>query len=92
MDYYKQVKALGLTSGTRLTLIDAAYKHKGFMINGSAASDFKLEFVSGGTFSAGITIGNLDPNTGNIFNSIIPIRLAAITPTGGGGGKIFLFN
>ena len=92
MDYYKQVKVLGLTSGTRLTLIDSANKHKGFMINGSNANDFTLEFVSGGTFSAGVTIGNADATSGGIYNSMIPIRLAAITPNGGGGGKIVLFN
>lgn len=91
MDHYKQVKTHGLTANTRLVLIDAANKHKGFSIIGSGAANVKLEFVSGGTFSAGITLAPADPLTNQIPGSIVPIRLAAITPDAT-GGKIILFN
>ena len=91
MDHYKQVKTHGLTANTRLVLIDAANKHKGFSIIGSGATNVKLEFVSGGTFSAGITLTPTDPLTNQIPGSIVPIRLAAITPDAT-GGKIILFN
>jgi hypothetical protein len=94
MDYYKQIKIHGLTANTRLTLIDAANKHKGFMIQG-ADVDLKLEFVSGGTFSQGITVGGGgDPTSGGLYNAVVPIRLAAVTPAASlsAGAKIVLFN
>ena len=59
-------------------------------LNGSA----KLEFYTKGTVSGGVTMAaGGDAISGIGFtNSLIPVRLAAVTPDASGTGKIILFN
>jgi len=53
-----------------------------------------LEFYTKGTVSGGMTLsGAGDTILGTGFtNSLIPVRLASVTPDASGTGKIILFN
>jgi hypothetical protein len=93
MEFYKEGRVLGITANTRLDLGAAQFNHKAaviLQISGSA----KLEFYTKGTVSGGVTMAaSGDTIQGTAFtNSLIPVRLAAVTPDNSGTGKIILFN
>jgi hypothetical protein len=92
MEFYKEGRVLGITANTRLDLGAAQFNHKAVMVLSDA--DCKLEFYTKGAVSAGITFGagGQTPITNVFTNALIPVRVAAVTPTTGGTGKIILFN
>lgn len=92
MEFYKEGRVLGITANTRLDLGASQFNHKAAMVLSDA--DCKLEFYTKGAISGGITFGagGQNPVTNVFTNALIPVRLAAVTPTTGGTGKIILFN
>jgi hypothetical protein len=93
MEFYKEGKVLGITANTRLDLGTAQFNHKAAVIL-QAGGSAKLEFYTKGTLSGGITLAaGGDALSGIGFtNQLIPVRLAGVTPSTGGTGKIILFN
>jgi hypothetical protein len=92
MEFYKEGQVLGITANTRLNLGAAQFNHKAAIV--MSDGNCKLEFYTKGAVSAGITFGagQLNPPTSAFTNALIPVRLAAVTPSTGGDGKIILFN
>ena len=91
MEFYKEGKVITLTANTRLDLSSAAYNHKGAVINGDGIAQVKLEFYSKGAVSQGITMIADAVTPTNFTNSLIPVRLAGVTPNAA-GVMITLFN
>jgi hypothetical protein len=93
MEFYKEGRVLGITASTRLDLGAAQFNHKAAVIL-QASGNAKLEFYTKGTVSGGVTMAaSGDTIQGTAFtNSLIPVRLAAVTPDNSGTGKIILFN
>jgi hypothetical protein len=92
MEFYKEGQVLGITANTRLDLGAAQFNHKAAIVLSDASC--KLQFYTKGAVSAGITFGagTVFLSTSAFTNSLIPTRLAAVTPDTGGTGKIILFN
>ena len=93
MEFYKEGRVLGITANTRLDLGAAQFNHKAAIIL-QASGNATLQFYTKGTVSAGMTLGaGGDTILGTGFtNSLIPVRLASVTPDTSGTGKIVLFN
>jgi hypothetical protein len=93
MEFYKEGRVLGITANTRLDLGAAQFNHKAAIIL-QISGNAKLEFYTKGTVSGGVTMAaSGDTIQGTAFtNSLIPVRLAAVTPDNSGTGKIILFN
>ena len=93
MEFYKEGRVLGITANTRLDLGAAQFNHKAAIIL-QTSGNAKLEFYTKGTVSGGVTMAaSGDTIQGTAFtNSLIPVRLAAVTPDNSGTGKIILFN
>lgn len=93
MEFYKEGKVLGITANTRLDLGASQFNHKAAIIL-QISGNAKLEFYTKGTVSGGVTLaagGDAISGTG-FTNSLIPVRLASVTPDVSGTGKIILFN
>lgn len=92
MEFYKEGRVLGITANTRLDLGTAQYNHKAAMVLTDA--ECKLEFYTKGAVSSGVTFaaGGLTPSTSVFTTLLIPARVAAVTPSTAGNGKIILFN
>ena len=93
MEFYKEGRVLGITANTRLDLGAAQFNHKAAIIL-QASGNATLQFYTKGTVSAGMTLAGVgDSILGTGFtNSLIPVRLASVTPDVSGTGKIILFN
>jgi hypothetical protein len=91
MEFYKEGRVIGLTANTRLDLSGGSYNHKGAVISGDSIAQVKIEFYSKGAVSQGITMiaGTVSPT--NFTNSLIPVRLAGVTPNAA-GVVLTLFN
>jgi hypothetical protein len=88
MEYYKEVKTVGLTAGQTLNLSSATYNHKAFAV-AEDGGIFTAYFYSKGNIDpTGLTFN--DPVTAFSLKTIVPIRLAKIVPEG--NGTLYLFN
>lgn len=94
MEYYKEVKTVGLTAGETLNLSSATYNHKAFAVT-STLSGIPMEFAAyfyskGNIDSTGITLVSNFVEYSFSLKTIVPIRLAKIVP--GDNGTLYLFN
>jgi len=88
MEFYKEIKILGLTASQTLDLGASSYNHKGIIVVGPTQINIK-GYSKGSLDVLGITFG-IPGILGFDLKSIIPIRIGQITPDA--DGTIFLLN
>ena len=91
MEYYKNVKKLGITAGETLDLGGSEFNHKGAIIVTTSGSN--LVNIKGYSKNVVDPLGltyNCQNTSSLDVKSIIPLRIAKVTPAF--NGNIFLFN
>lgn len=91
MEFYKDARVLGLTSGETLNLDSAVYNHKAALFIGNNSQTVNIQFYNKGSLSTNISLAVPTPTLSNISGSTIAARLARVTPSAA-GVTLTLFN